>query len=122
MKKNLVLFFLLISGGLFAQSDVAFNKTVHEFGKLKQHVPATFVFTFANTSAKPVIVEFATAECGCTTPVWTQGAILKGKSGEVKVTYNAENPGTFSKKVTVKFVNNTTPVVLTISGTVEEVK
>ena len=122
MKKNLVLFFLLISGGLFAQGDVVFNKTAHDFGKLKQHVPATFVFTFANTSARNVIVEFATAECGCTTPVWTQGAILKSKSGEVKVTYNAENLGTFSKKVTVKFVNNPTPVILTISGTVEEVK
>ena len=123
MKKNLVLFFMLICGGLFAQStDVTFKETTHAFGKIKQHVPATYVFNFTNTSTKNIIVEFASAECGCTTPVWTQGAILKGKTGEVKVTYNAENAGTFSKKVTVKFVNNPTPVVLTISGDVEVAK
>jgi hypothetical protein len=122
MKKNLVLFFLLISTGLFAQSDVAFTTTTHSFGKIKQHVPATFVFTFTNKSSKPVIIEFATAECGCTTPEYSKEAILKGKSSDIKVTYNAENPGTFKKNVNVKFVNVQQPVVLTIDGEVEIAK
>ncbi len=122
MKKNLVLFFLLIGTGLFAQGDVAFKTTTHSFGKVKQHVPATFIFTFTNTSSKPVIIEFATAECGCTTPEYSKEAILKGKSSEIKVTYNSENLGTFKKNVNVKFVNVVQPIVLTIDGEVEAAK
>ena len=68
------------------------------------------------------MIEFATAECGCTTPEYSKEAILKGKSSEIKVTYNAENPGTFKKNVTVKFVNVAQPVVLTIDGEVEVAK
>ncbi len=123
MKRNLLLVLLLVSTGLFAQNDdVAFSATKHSFGKIKQHVPASFTFTFTNKSSKPVIIEFATAECGCTTPEYSKEAILKGKSSDIKVTYNAENPGTFSKKVNVKFVNVAQPVVLTIDGEVEVAK
>ena len=123
MKRNLLLVLLFVGTGLFAQNDdVAFNTTKHSFGKIKQHVPASFTFTFTNKSSKPVIIEFATAECGCTTPEYSKEAILKGKSSDIKVTYNAENPGTFSKKVNVKFVNVAQPVVLTIDGEVEVAK
>ncbi len=122
MKKNLVLFFLLISSSLFAQSDIAFKTTNHDFGKIKQHVPASFVFSFTNTSSKPVVIEMATAECGCTTPEYSKAPIMKGKSSDIKVTYNAETPGKFTKNVNVKLANVTTPIVLTIEGVVEEVK
>ncbi len=124
MKKNLVLLLLLVSGGLFAQTqtEIPFTTTTHSFGKIKQHIPASFVFSFTNKSSKPVIIEFATAECGCTTPEYSKEAILKNKSSDIKVTYNAENLGSFNKKVTVKFVNVADPVVLTISGEVEAAK
>jgi len=122
MKKNLILFFLLISSGLFAQSDIAFKTTSHDFGKIKQHVPASFVFSFTNTSSKPVVIEMATAECGCTTPEYSKAPIMKGKSSDIKVTYNAETLGKFTKNVNVKLANVTTPIVLTIEGVVEEVK
>jgi len=122
MKKNLVLFFLLISSSLFAQSDIAFKTTSHDFGKIKQHVPASFVFSFTNTSSKPVVIEMATAECGCTTSEYSKAPIMKGKSSDIKVTYNAETLGKFTKNVNVKLANVTTPIVLTIEGVVEEVK
>ena len=44
----------------------------------------------------------------------------KDKTGIIKVTYNAENPGKFTKRVTVKFANIATPLVLTIDGEVVE--
>jgi hypothetical protein len=124
MIKKLLFVGLLLSMGtvLFAQSDVVFNETTHSFGKIKQHVPATYTFTFTNKSSRPVVIEFATAECGCTTPEYSKEAILKGKSSDIKVTYNAENAGTFKKNVNVKFVNVAQPVVLTIDGEVEVAK
>ena len=120
MKKLSVLFCLVLSLGVFAQTgDVSFKKTKHSFGKIKQNIPATYIFTFTNTSAKPVVIEFANAECGCTTPEYSKAPIVKGKSSTIKVTYNAANPGAFKKNVNIKFAHATQPVVLTIDGEVE---
>ena len=105
-----------------AQSPVKFETTSHSFGKLDHNQPATYDFSFKNTSTKAVIVDVATAECGCTTPEYPKAPIAKGKTGVIKVTYNAANLGTFTKKVTVKFANVDQPVILTIEGEVVETK
>lgn len=122
MKKILVLFCLVFSIHVFAQTDISFKETKFSFGKIKQSVPVTHVFTFTNKSAKPLVIEVATAECGCTTPVYSKEPIAKGKSSTIKVTFNAANPGTFKKNVNVKFANITPPTVLTIDGEVEVAK
>jgi hypothetical protein len=120
MKRLLVLFSLMLSIGAFAQapSEIVFKTTKHQFGKIKQKVPATYVFTFTNNASKPAIIEFANADCGCTKPEYSQSPILKGKSSSIKVTYNAENTGTFIKNVNVKFADQALPVTLTIEGEV----
>ncbi len=120
MKKIYLLLCLVISVTAFAQapSDITFKTTTHSFGKIKQNVPATYVFTFTNNSAKPAVIEFANAECGCTTPEYSKDPILKGKTSSIKVTYNAANPGTFKKNVNVKFAGSQMPVTLTIDGEV----
>lgn len=119
MKKLLFLSFLLISIAGFSQTaPLEFKVTKHSFGKIKQNVPVTTEFTFTNTSAKPVIIETATAECGCTTPDYPKEPIMKGKTGVIKVTYNAAAMGQFTKKVNVKIASVPQPVVLTIDGEV----
>lgn len=110
-----------------AQTDSAskvakFTTVTHSFGKIKQHVPATTEFTFTNTGVKPLIIETAVAECGCTTPEYPKTPLSNGKSAIIKVTYNAESPGKFTKRVTVKFANIAQPVILTIDGEVEPAK
>ncbi len=105
----------------FAQeSPVKFVETSHSFGKIKQGAPVTTEFTFTNTSNKPVIIEVATAECGCTTPDYPKTPVMKDKTASIKVTYNAEAEGHFEKKVTVKFARIQQPVFLTIEGDVEK--
>lgn len=118
MKKLLFFFFLFSCAITYVQGQVQFATTKHSFGKIEQNKPKTFVFTFKNTSAQPLVVEVATAECGCTTPVYPKAPIAKGKSDAIKVTYNAATAGAFSKKVTVKFANMDAPVILTIEGEV----
>lgn len=124
MKKIALLVVILISAtASFAQvKPLDFKETKFSFGKIKQHTPVTHVFTFKNVGAKPMVIESATAECGCTTPVYPKGAIAKGASNTIKVTYNAEAMGAFTKRVTVKLANVTEPVVLTIDGEVIETK
>jgi hypothetical protein len=101
-----------------AQTEVTFAEKSHTFGKIKQHVPVSHVFSFTNTSSRPVVIETASTECGCTEPEHAKGAILKGKTSEIKVTYNAENAGSFKKNVKVKFAGISTEYILTIDGEV----
>lgn len=118
MKNLLVVLFALATLSVAAQGSAEFKESKHSFGKIKQNVPASYVFTFKNVSGKPLVVESAVAGCGCTTPEYPKQPIAKGKDGTIKVTYNAANPGAFTKDVTVKFVGVQQPVVLTIDGEV----
>ena len=122
MKSIFLSLFLLTGLTAFAQTDIKFNKTTHQFGKIKKGVPATFVFTCTNNAAKPVVIEFANAECGCTKPVYDQAPTPKGKTSTLKVTYNAEAVGVFKKRVDVKFAHSNQPYILTIEGEVVDVK
>lgn len=118
LKKILFFITLFCSVQAFAQSAIAFKKTKHSFGKIPQDKAVTFTFVFNNSNAKPLIVENATAECGCTTPIYPKEPIMKGKTGSIKVTFNAAAAGPFKKNVTVKFAGLEAPVVLTIDGEV----
>lgn len=121
MKKLLTILAIIAVLPAFAKTDdgpATFKVTKYTFGKVPQNKPVTTEFVFTNTSNKPLVIEVATAECGCTTPDYPKTPILKGKTGIIKVTYNAANMGLFTKNVTVKFANVASPVILTIEGEV----
>jgi hypothetical protein len=121
MKKALFLIIAVLGvTTLFAQAKapIQFTEVKHSFGKIKQNVPATYTFTFKNTGSTPVVIESATAECGCTTPEYPKGVIGKGASEKIKVTYNAAAIGSFTKKVTVRVAKVPDPIILTIDGEV----
>lgn len=99
-------------------SILKFEKTSHNFGQVKQNEPVTAEFNFENTSDKPVIIEDATAECGCTKPVFPPRPIAPGKTGTIKVTYDSKTMGAFTKKISVKLINNPSLIELSISGNV----
>src|SRR3982751_3331731 len=116
MKKLLVVLTLIAAVPVFAQNDtnkapVEFKALKHSFGKIDQGKPVTTEFSFTNTSDKAVVIESAVAGCGCTKPEYPETPVLKGKTGTIKVTYNAANAGAFTKTVTVKFANVAEPVV-----------
>jgi hypothetical protein len=120
MKKILALTLVALTASfsVFAQQDIKFEEGSFNFGKIAQGTPVTHVFNFKNTGNKPAVVEYCTAECGCTTPEVTKEPILAGKSSTVKVTYNAANMGSFTKRVTVKLVGVAEPIIITITGEV----
>ncbi len=120
MYKFLLLIGLVAFTSLSAQvkNDISFASTTHNFGKIKQNSPVTYVFTFTNNMSKPAVIEFVNADCGCTTPEYSKDPILKGKSSKIKVTYDAATMGTFKKNINIKFVHAQMPFVLTINGEV----
>jgi hypothetical protein len=116
---------LVLTNAVSAQQDqktIKFPDLVHNFGKIKQGVPTTFDFEFTNVSGKPVVIEQASATCGCTTPKWPQSPVMPGKKEKINVGYNAAGVGSFTKDITVKIAGVDTPVILTIKGEVLSVE
>lgn len=117
---------MILSAGAFAQTAtpqkaedaVKFKDVTHDFGKIKQSVPVTYDFAFANVSGKPVVIESATASCGCTTPVKPEAPVAKGKNDKITAGFNASALGPFTKSILVKVAGIDAPVELKITGEV----
>ncbi len=118
MKIKMLAIALMITIGGFAQSSLKFDATNHNYGKIKKGVHKSVVFSYTNNGAKPAVIEFANAECGCTQPEYNQNPVLKGQKGTIKVTYTAPNEGQFKKRVTVKFAGEKEVTELMIEGEV----
>lgn len=67
-----------------------FKAETHDFGTLKEGPVATHVFEFTNVGNEPLIIQNASASCGCTTPEWPKEPILPGKKGKIVVNYNTQ--------------------------------
>ena len=125
MKKLLFLLAILVAP-FFAMAQAGkspefkWSETEHDFGKIKKGVPVTAEFKYTNTGKAPLSVTDVKASCGCTVPEYTKEATAPGKSGAVKATYNAANPGTFLKSITVTSNVEGGPQILTIKGEVVE--
>jgi hypothetical protein len=89
-----------------------------DFGKIKQSVPVTTYFEITNTSNKPIVIENATASCGCTTPEYAKEPIAPGATTKIKVGYNAAAAGVFNKDVFVKLAGVQENKNLKITGEV----
>ena len=118
MKTRLLILSLLIAATGFAQSTVKFDQTSYNYGKIKKGIHKSVIFGFTNQGAKPAVIEFATAECGCTQPEYNENPVLKGQKGTLKVTYTAPNEGLFKKRVSVKFAGEKAVTELVIEGEV----
>lgn len=95
----------------------------HDFGTLKEGPQAEHVFEFTNVGKEPLIIQNATASCGCTTPEWPKEPILPGKNGKITVRYNTQGRvSPFNKEIFIQsnavVPNGAERYVLTIKGTV----
>jgi hypothetical protein len=65
-----------------------------------------------------VIIETATASCGCTTPKWPQAPVAKGATDKITAGFNAAAAGPFSKEIYVRVKGADAPLAITITGEV----
>ena len=124
---NILLIGMLMSCNYFGNNEKQNNnikttatvdKQKINLGSLKRNIPRKCVFTVQNTGKSPLLIQNVETSCGCTLPEWTKHPVKPGKSGEVRVTYDAEYPGRFHKTITV-YANVESPIRLTVSGEVE---
>jgi hypothetical protein len=97
---------------------ITFASTVHDYGNIVQGADGSCEFKFTNEGKSPLVLSNVRASCGCTVPSWTKEPVLPGKEGVIKVTYNTNIVGTFSKAITVNSNAKNAEVVLNIKGNV----
>ena len=93
-----------------------------DYGKVTKgdETNATRYFKFTNTGKSPLIISSCHGSCGCTVPSCPTEAILPGKNGEIKVHYDINRPGNFTKTVTVSSNAKNNNETLQITGVVED--
>lgn len=126
MKKLLFVLFIFAAIGSKAQSTATpsgktdplqMKETSHDFGKIQQGRPVTYIFEITNGGTEPLRIENVQASCGCTTPEWSYDPVKPGGTSKIKVGYNSASEGVFQKTVTISYNGNMTKT-LTISGNV----
>lgn len=99
---------------------LSFEKTTHDYGTINQGSDGGCEFVFKNTGKTPLILTSVRASCGCTVPSWTNEPVQPGKTGSIKVSYNTQIVGNFSKTITVNSNAKNSELFLVIKGTVQQ--
>ena len=101
------------------QAEITFKDGLtYDFGTLKKGSDATYEFVFRNTGKEALVIQKAKGSCGCTVPTWPKKPIAKRKDGVIKVKYDSNRLGSFSKTITITSNAKNSRVVLTIKGKV----
>ncbi len=103
----------------FHETTIEFNHAELDLGNLKQGKPQPGTFTFTNTGDTPFVMTNVATSCGCTTPEWPRHPIEPGKTGEIKVTYDAQHTGRFIKTIRVEGNVAGGAIALSIKGQVQ---
>lgn len=133
MKKMFSLFVMLVALTSFvvAQTDATtpvkvggpnmkFETLEVDYGTIEVGADPIRVFKFTNVGTEPLVIKSAKGSCGCTVPTFPKEPILPGASNEIKVKYDTNRPGPFTKRVTLTTNAGEEPVILTIKGVVNK--
>ncbi len=91
-----------------------------DYGTIEQGSDPYRFFQFTNPGTAPLVITNAKGSCGCTVPTYPKEPILPGNTGEIKVRYDTNRVGPFTKRVTLTTNVGEEPIVLTIKGKVEK--
>ncbi|MCF6222271.1 MAG: DUF1573 domain-containing protein [Flavobacteriaceae bacterium] len=99
-----------------------FENDVIDYGEIAQNSDGNRIFKFKNVGKSPIIISQVKGSCGCTVPTKPEEPIMPGKTGEIKVKYETNRIGPFSKTVTITSNAFESKKVLRIKGRVLETK
>ena len=124
---------LLVAAVGYSQDDVAatpqaadaqdapvmtFETETVDYGVIEQGSDPYRVFKFTNTGNAPLIITHAKGSCGCTVPTYPKEPIAPGETNEIKVRYDTNRLGKFTKRVTLTTNAGEEKQMLTIQGEV----
>jgi len=82
---------------------MTFDKTIHDFGNIREGERVETVFTFTNTGKSDLVIVDARGSCGCTVPEYPKNTpIAPGASAKIRVSFDSSNkPNLQQKTVTI---------------------
>ena len=125
INKMLLLLTMLISSVISSYSQendgpaINFEENKFSFDTIVRNSNGEHEFIFTNTGTEPLIISSAFSSCGCVVPDYPKQPILPGKKSSIKVKYNTNILGDFTKVIVVKSNDKKNPkYILRISGVV----
>lgn len=120
ISSTILLWCLFMTSNLYAQ-EITFETQKINYGTITQGANGERYFSFTNTGAIPLIIQNAQKSCGCTIPTWPKEPILPGEKSKIKVKYDTNRLGNFTKYVTITSNDPQNPTIrLNITGVVEK--
>ena len=103
MKTLLALFSaILFSVSFAAAQNIDFGgKLEMDYGSIEKGANGIREFKFTNKGTAPLIIQDAKGSCGCTVPSFPKEPIMPGASNVIKVKYDTNRVGPFTKYVTL---------------------
>jgi hypothetical protein len=99
-------------------AKMVFEVETVDYGVIEQGSEPNRIFKFTNTGTEPLIIKNARGTCGCTVPSYPKEPIMPGATGEIKVKYDTNRLGKFSKNVILTTNAGEEQKTLTIKGEV----
>lgn len=132
MKYLLLSIVALFTTAVFAQEDglnlvveggpeITFDKETIDYGTILRNSERERFFTITNTGNEPLIISNCKGSCGCTVPQCPKEPVLPGETSKIKVAYDTNRLGQFTKSVTITSNAADSPTkVVKIKGNVIE--
>ena len=108
-----------LDASLAEKAEMTFRYSDHNFGSVESGSDVSYEFEFINTGKEPLVINNVSTSCGCTTPSWPREPIPSKGRAVIKVRYDSNRIGNFSKTITVYSNSSNSPVVLSIKGNVQ---
>lgn len=114
--RNVVLLYLLtllFSPSLAQENEdgskITFDHPLYNFGDIAEGDTVSHSFKFKNTGNQPLVISNVVSTCGCTATKWPKEPVPPGKSGEIKVDFDASGRRGKQSKVITVISNSFTP-------------
>ena len=90
-----------IEQALKDSTTVQLIDTTYDFGTITEGESVTYNFRFKNTGNKPLVINSASASCGCTVPEKPEKPIMPGETGFLKVIFNSRGKSGHQEKAII---------------------
>lgn len=92
--------------------EIEFNTLTHDFGVVTEGEKIACVFTFTNKGQGSLVINSASASCGCTVPEFSKKPLRTGEKGTIEVIFSTSGFGGIQTKTITVQSNAKTPVVI----------
>ena len=100
-------------------AKITVDRTEYDFGTFPMSERQECIFRITNSGSSLLMVQDVVTSCGCTKVEYDKRPVPPGQTIDLKVIYEAEESGRFTKVVTVYSNAETSPVRLRIKGDVK---